>query len=101
MMVQIFIPKFQLPDAAGAAASKGNINTIAFDKQGTTAYIVSRKNHVIYKASYDMATGEFNDVKLLAGSFGVTGYADGTGTSAKFNEPSQGDVDEDGEFLCG
>lgn len=93
-----FIPKFQLPDAAGAAASKGNINAIVFDKSGTTAYIVSRKNHVIYKASYDMATGEFSDVKLLAGSFGVTGYADGTGTSAKFNEPSQGDVDEDGNF---
>ena len=43
-----------------------------------------------------MVTGEFSNVKLLAGSFGVTGYADGTGTSAKFNEPSQGDVDEDG-----
>lgn len=45
-----------------------------------------------------MATGEFSDVKLLAGSFGVTGYADGTGTSAQFNEPSQGDVDEEGNF---
>lgn len=93
-----FIPKFQLPDASGAAASKGNINGIAFDKSGTTAYIVSRKNHVIYKASYDLATGEFSGVKLLAGSFGVTGYADGTGASAKFNEPSQGDVGEDGNF---
>lgn len=31
-----FIPKFQLPDAAGAAASKGNLNAIAFDKPGTT-----------------------------------------------------------------
>lgn len=46
-----------------------------------------------------MATGEFSDVKLLAGSFGVTGYADGTGTSAQFNEPSQGDVDEEGNFM--
>lgn len=93
-----FIPKCQLPDASGAAASKGNINGIAFDKSGTTAYFVSRKNHVIYKANYDLVTGEFSDVKLLAGSFGVTGYADGTGTSAKFNEPSQGDVGEDGNF---
>lgn len=93
-----FIPKFQLPDASGTAASKGNINGIAFDKSGTTVYIVSRKNHVIYKASYDLVTGEFSGVKLLAGSFGVTGYADGTGASAKFNEPSQGDVGEDGNF---
>lgn len=93
-----FIPKCQLPDASGAAASKGNINGIAFDKSGTTAYFVSRKNHVVYKANYDLVTGEFSDVKLLAGSFGVTGYADGTGTSAKFNEPSQGDVGEDGNF---
>lgn len=94
-----FIPKFQLPDATGVTpASKGNINSIVFDKAGTTAYIVSRKNHVIYKASYDLTTGEFSNIKLLAGSFGTTGYADGSGTSAKFNEPCQADIDEDGNL---
>lgn len=91
-----FIPKFQLPDNNGKAAGKGNINGITFDKSGTTVYITSRKNHVLYKASYDLATGEFGNVEILAGAFGTTGYSDGNGTSAKFNEPCQCDVDEDG-----
>lgn len=94
-----FIPKFQLPDATGVTpASKGNINSIVFDKSGTTVYIVSRKNHVIYKAGYDLTTGEFSNIKLLAGSFGITGYADGSGASAKFNDPCQADIDEDGNL---
>lgn len=94
-----FIPKFQLTDATGVTpASKGNINSIVFDKSGTTVYIVSRKNHVIYKAGYDLTTGEFSNIKLLAGSFGITGYADGSGASAKFNDPCQADIDEDGNL---
>ena len=93
-----FIPKIQLPDGNGTAASKGNINGMAWNKEGTVAYIVSRKNHVIYKADYDAATGDFSNVVLLAGSFGITGYADGMGTSAKFNEPCQADVDMDGNL---
>lgn len=93
-----FIPKFQLPDDTGAAASKGNINGIAFDKTGTIMYVVSRKNHVVYKANYDLAIGEFSNVEILAGTFGTTGYSDGNGTSAKFYEPCQCDVDEDGNL---
>ena len=93
-----FIPKFQLPDDTGGIASKGNINGIAFDKLGTTVYITSRKNHVVYKANYDLTTGEFSNIELLAGSFGTTGYSDGNGTSAKFNAPCQCDVDEDGNL---
>ena len=44
-----FVPKIQLPDDTGKPAEKGNINGIAFDKSETIVYIVSRKNHVIYK----------------------------------------------------
>lgn len=93
-----FIPLVQLPDDEGQPAEKGNVNGIAFDKSGTVAYIVSRKNHVIYKADYDLATDEFSNVILLAGGFGLKDYSDGYGTAARFNEPCQGDVDEDGNL---
>ncbi len=96
----LFIPKFRLPGATeGSYSDKGNVNTIIFDKAGTTVYIVSRKKNVIYKGTYDMATGTFTDVKLLAGTFSETGgYADGQGTEAKFNEPCQADLDENGNL---
>lgn len=93
-----FIPMIQLPNDEGQPAEKGNVNGMAFDKSGTVAYIVSRKNHVIYKADYDLETDEFSNVTLLAGGFGLTGYSDGYGTDARFNEPCQADVDEDGNL---
>lgn len=93
-----FIPMIQLPNDEGQPAEKGNVNGMAFDKSGTVAYIVSRKNHVIYKADYDLETDEFSNVALLAGGFGLTGYSDGYGTDARFNEPCQADVDEDGNL---
>lgn len=93
-----FVPKIQLPDDTGKPAEKGNINGIAFDKSETIVYIVSRKNHVIYKANYDWDTNEFTDMTLLAGGFGLTGYSDGYGTDARFNEPSQADVGPDGNL---
>ncbi|MDR0893559.1 MAG: IPT/TIG domain-containing protein [Mediterranea sp.] len=94
-----FIPKAQLPGASdGTFADKGNINSIVFDKAGTTVYIVSRAKHVIYKGHYDLASGSFSDLQLLAGSYGTTGYADGTGTAAKFNTPCQADIDEEGNL---
>ena len=74
------------------------MNGIVFDKSGTVAYIISRKNHVIYKADYDLVTDEFSNLTLLAGGFGLTGYSDGYGTDARFNEPCQADVDEDGNL---
>lgn len=93
-----FIPKMQLPDDSGEAASKGNVNGMVFDKTGKIVYFVSRKNHVVYKADYNMENGEFSNIVLLAGTFGVTGYTDGNGLSAKFNEPSQADVDDEGNL---
>lgn len=93
-----FIARAQLPTAAGTPADKGNINGMAFDKDGTTVYIVSRAQHVIYKGEYDMATGEFKNLKILAGKYGTTGYADGMGTNAMFNTPCQADIDEEGNL---
>lgn len=96
----LFIPKIRLPGATTDTYSdKGNINTIIFDKAGTTVYIVSRKKNVIYKGTYDMGTSTFSNIKILAGIFSETGgYADGKGTEAKFNEPCQADLDNNGNL---
>lgn len=94
-----FIPKIQLPSSAtGEYADKGNVNGIVFDKEGTTVYFVSRAKHVIYKASYDLSSGEFGNAEIFAGSYGVAGYENGVGTAAKFNTPCQADIDEDGNL---
>lgn len=94
-----FTPKVQLPGATeGTFSDKGNINGIVFDKAGTTVYIVSRAKHAIYKGTYDPVNSNFSNMKLLAGSYGTVGYSDGAGTSAKFNEPCQADIDEEGNL---
>lgn len=95
-----FIPKVQLPsNAAGVFADKGNVNGIVFDQAGTTVYIVSRAKHVVYKGKYNLSTGEFSDMEIFAGSYGVAGYENGTGSAAKFNSPCQADLDQDGNLF--
>lgn len=59
---------------------------IAVDGAGT-AYVASGINHVIYRIN---AAGE---TSLLAGSVGVPGDADGTGSAARFNAPNGVKVD--------
>jgi hypothetical protein len=77
-------------------SGSGNINGMAFDAAGTTAYIASRSRHVIYKASYDLTTKLFSNMDVFAGTPGTLGYANGEGGDAKFNTPCQIDVDADG-----
>ena len=50
---------------------------------GTTLFVADTANHVIRKI--DTATGA---VTTLAGSFGVSGSADGTGGAARFHSPA-------------
>lgn len=65
---------------------------------GNFAYIVSMGHHCIYRTNFDHATGKFMQPYLLCGSKGNSGYTDGPGTTARFNEPQQGCFDENENF---
>ncbi|MCM0082370.1 hypothetical protein L4X63_12300 [Geomonas sp. Red32] len=67
-------------DGFGSAARFYQPNGITTD--GTYLYVADWKNSTIRKIS--IATGE---VSTLAGSAGVSGFADGAGSTARFNGP--------------
>lgn len=82
----------------GTFADNGEISSIVFDNSGSAVFVVSRKRNVIYKGNYDMSSHTFSDLHIFAGSYGESGYTDGLGASAKFNEPCQADLDDDGNL---
>lgn len=90
---------FQLfgPDGV-TPMSSANINSIVFDKiSGTTAYIVVRDKHAIYRATYDITAHSFSNLVLFAGTIGASGYVDGS-LGTKFNNPCQADIDNSGNL---
>ncbi|SEN22780.1 IPT/TIG domain-containing protein [bacterium A37T11] len=89
----------QLPGPDGTTPmSSANVNALVFSKDGQTIYIVTRDKQAIYKANYDIASGAITQVALFAGAIGKSGYVDGPGTSAMFNNPCQADLDADGNL---
>jgi hypothetical protein len=93
-----FVQKAQLPSTTtGTPANKGNINGMVFDAD-STVYIASRVQHVIYKGTYNVANGNFSNLTIFAGTYGSTGYVNGTGAEAKFNTPCQIDMDAEGNL---
>jgi len=73
-------------DATGTAARFFNPNGVAVDSAGTV-YVADFDNHTIRKIS---AAGV---VTTLAGTPGMAGSADGTGTDARFHSPNGVTVD--------
>lgn len=71
-----------------------------FSKDGKTLYIsAAYRGHSIYKIEYDIDSGNFSDVKVLAGpNDNVVGNAEGVGVSARFNNPGQMDLDNEGNL---
>lgn len=65
---------------------------------GNFGYIVSMGHHCIYRTNFDYSTGRFMQPYLLCGNKGNSGYTDGPGTTARFNEPQQGCFDENDNF---
>lgn len=68
-------------DATGTAARFGAVTGITTD--GTSLYVADRSNHTIRKV--DIATGV---VTTLAGTPGVAGSTNGTGSATSFNLPT-------------
>ncbi|HEY0633841.1 MAG TPA: NHL repeat-containing protein [Gammaproteobacteria bacterium] len=78
-------------DATGSAAQFNSPRGIAVDGAGNV-YVGDTLNHVIRKIS---STGV---VTTLAGTVGVNGYVDGTGTAAQFAFPKGVALDADGNL---
>src|SRR5205085_278700 len=69
--------------AGGATTTlTGVTDPTDFAVSGTTAYVVSKSAHVIYKV--DLGTGT---ATVLAGTEGNADYHEGTGAAAAFNGP--------------
>lgn len=80
-----------LVNGAGTAASFNGPSGIAVDASGNV-YVADMYNHCIRKIT------SAGDVTTIAGS-GSYGYANGTGTAAKFNYPSDVAVDSSGNIF--
>ena len=76
-------------DATGSAASFSSPIGIARDAGGTL-YVADSMNHTIRKVTSGGA------VTTFAGSAGISGSADGTGSAARFNNPTGIAVDSSG-----
>lgn len=74
---------------------------IQFAPSGDFAYIVVVNQHYILKSNFNRTTGKLEAPTHLVGKRGVSGYADGVGTSVMFREPHQGAFDEhDNFYVC-
>lgn len=82
----------------------GDVNwefNIQFAPSGDFAYIVSKNRHYILKARFNREKRELEQPVLFAGQIDKSGYQDGVGGNAKFNEPHQGAFDEfDNFYVC-
>lgn len=71
---------------------------IQFAPSGDFAYIVVVNQHYILKSNFNRETRLLEAPTHFVGERGGSGYSDGVGTNAKFNEPHQGAFDEDDNF---
>jgi sugar lactone lactonase YvrE len=78
-------------DGAGTSARFAGITDIAIDAAGNL-YATDSANHTIRKITPD------GIVTTLAGTYGVSGTANGTGASAQFNRPTGITVDATGNL---
>lgn len=89
-------------------SANGTLTDMLFSKDGKKLYIsIAYRGHSILVADYDVTTDTFSNLKTLAGPAVViteggavnqTGYVDGKGSLARFNNPQQIDVDDDGNI---
>ncbi|MFT4072160.1 MAG: IPT/TIG domain-containing protein [Dysgonamonadaceae bacterium] len=71
---------------------------LLFSKDGKTLYIVVKNKHCVYKANYNDLTKEIDQPAIWLGAWNTSGNANGLGTVARFNNPSQPAVDTYGNL---
>lgn len=81
-------------DGIGTAATFFAPSCVAVDVAGTVAVVAEYGNHLIRRISLSTSL-----VTTLAGTFSVTGTADGIGTAARFNVPLGVTIDAAGTFV--
>lgn len=72
---------------------------LVFTPDGMRCYINIQNKSVIYKAEYDPVNKVIKEPIFLAGKYDEKGFKDGFGGDARFNEPCQMVVDENGDCL--
>jgi hypothetical protein len=71
---------------------------IQFAPSGDFAYIVVVNQHYILKSIYNRSTGQLETPVHFVGGRRSSGYKDGVGTDARFDQPMQGAFDENDNF---
>ncbi|AWI08243.1 hypothetical protein CKA38_02275 [Ereboglobus luteus] len=86
------IPDF-IPSPSGLGAMNTTISSTAtiYSVSDSTLYIVSAEAHTVQSMKV-FATNTLGLIDLKAGASGQAGFADGTGTNARFNAPLGADV---------
>jgi hypothetical protein len=79
----------------------GQLLSIGWSQDGTTAYISFRDAAQIHKAAYSLSTRRFSNAEPFVGVWNVKGDKEGTGTEAQFNTATQLICDADGNlYFC-
>jgi hypothetical protein len=71
---------------------------VQFAPSGDFAYIVVVNQHYILKSIYNRSTGQLETPVHFVGGRRSSGYKDGVGTDARFDQPMQGAFDENDNF---
>ena len=67
--------------------------------QGTALFVVVCNRHCIYKVPYNALTHTFGEPELFAGGWDESGYVNGSGVTARFDNPRQPAFDQDGNMF--
>jgi sugar lactone lactonase YvrE len=79
----------------------GQLLSMGWSQDGTTAYISFRDAAQIHKASYNLSTRRFSNAEPFVGKWYVPGDKEGTGTEAQFDCATQLICDADGNlYFC-